>query len=361
MVEPIRIGSIENVGNFSGTLLPSRRVTIASKVSGQLIELSVNIGDAIRRGQVLARLDDSEIREEVNQVRAEVMVARANLAEAESSLELARRDLNRITSLRSQDFVTQSEREVVEARVAEREARLSVAEASLTLREASLRRAEIRLGYTAIEASWEDDDEERFVSQRFLDAGSLVSVNQPILEVVSLQNLIGQFFVSETDFYQLRPGMPVEVSVAGPRTQVVQGTIARLSPQFSAESRRALVEVSIPNNNRALNPGVFARFQMVLSRLDDGILVPRDAVVRREEREGVFLVDPEDRRVRFTPVNRLFTQGDRVAVTGLPQTGLVVVLGQDRLVNGSPVTWGANPLEETPAAPRGERRQRPAS
>lgn len=364
IARPITQDSIQEIGRFTGTLLPSRRITVAAKAPGLLEELLVNIGDPVESGQLLGRIDRAEILEEVNQAKAELEVAKANALEAESALELARRDLDRIESLRTQDFVTAAEIEVAEARVREREARVQVTQSTLALREASLRRTNIRLSNTELRATWSNPNEIRFVSRRFLDEGSLLSMNQAVLEIVSLNNLIGQFFVTENEFYRIERGQSVRITVSGLPGEPVQGIIARLSPQFSEESRRALIEVNIPNESLTLNPGVFARFEATLREMDLATVIPRDAIVRRENQEGVFLINQEDSNVRFVTVQRLFAEGQQVAVEGLPEEGLVVILGQERLVDRTPVTWSTGNPAET--ALRGQRtgsnqRQRPSN
>jgi RND family efflux transporter MFP subunit len=339
LVAPVEVGEISDIRYYTGTLAPSRRFMVAPKVSGLLIELNADVGQALKNGQVVGRLESAEYQEEVAQAQAELEVARAGLDEARTAQTLARQALERVETLRSRDFVSEVNREQAQADLATSEARVNVAEAVVRLRESALRRANIRLDYTTIRSTWEGDNETRFVSQRYLDEGTTVNANQAVIEVVSLDRLVGQVYVSEEDYYRINPGLPVVVTVAGQPREKFQGEVARLAPAFSDSSRRALIEIDVPNRRGLLKPGLFARFALELDTDDAGVLIPRNALVRRANREGVFVVNQETRTARFHPVTTLFSQDEILSVEGLDPGMLVVVLGQGQLVDGTPVAW----------------------
>jgi multidrug efflux pump subunit AcrA (membrane-fusion protein) len=92
-------GSITDVGQFSGTLIPKSSFTVVPKISGRLKRLLIDIGDTVRRDQLVAVLEDEEYQQDVLQAEADLRVARANLEEAASTLEMARKDLERAKAL----------------------------------------------------------------------------------------------------------------------------------------------------------------------------------------------------------------------------------------------------------------------
>jgi len=338
-VEQAHIGKIEDRREFTGTLVPEQRFTLAAKSSGLLEQLSVQVGDAVQRNQVVGRVDSSTQREELAQAQAEREVAMATLKEVESNLGLAQAELNRFETLREREFLPEVRLEAARAELASAQARKRVAEARVHLQESVVRRAEIRLADTELRTSWEGEDEIRYVNHRYLDSGSLVSMNQPIMEVVRLNPLLGRFFVTEQDYYRIQKGMPVQLVVSGPAQKTYAGKILRIAPEFREDSRRALVEVEVPNPDRTLLPGQFMRFQLSLDVSEDWVIVPRDALVRREQGEGVFVVNPETERATYVPVQRVFSDRNFVAVDGLEDGSLIVVLGQDLLVDGTAVRW----------------------
>jgi RND family efflux transporter MFP subunit len=338
-VEPIVVGTIRDERTYTGTLLPSRRFTVAARTAGIVKRLEVQIGDRVERNQMVGELESDELREELVQAQADLEVARANLQLAISELELTGREWSRIQSLRDRDFASVAERDRVESLLSARQAGQSVAESTVLQREAALRRAEIRLEYATLRASWEGSDGERFVSRRFLDEGSLASNNSPIIEVVSIDPLIGQFYVPEADYYRIEVGMPVRIQTGGYAGRHFDGRVRSIAPEFSVETRRALVEVTVANSDHMLAPGVFMRARLVLGEDADAVLAPITALVRRGDREGIFLVDEAQGRARFHPIERGFQEGNQVAVSGIEGTGWAVVLGHDQLTDGTPVQW----------------------
>jgi RND family efflux transporter MFP subunit len=338
-VEPIVVGAVRDERIYTGTLLPSRRFTVAARTAGIVKRLDVQIGDRVERNQVVGELESDELREELVQAQADLQVARANLQLAISELELTQREWSRIQSLRDRDFASVAERDRVESLLSSRQAGQSVAESTVLQREAALRRAEIRLEYATLRASWEGSDAERFVSRRFLDEGSLAANNSPIIEVVSLDPLIGQFYVPEADYYRIEVGMPVKIQTGGHGGRSFAGKVRSIAPEFSIETRRALVEVTAANAGHMLAPGVFMRTHLVLGAEAEAVLVPITAIVRRSDREGIFIVDEAEGRARFYPIERGFQEGNQVAVSGIEGSGWAVVLGHDQLTDGTPVQW----------------------
>lgn len=338
-VEPIAVGRIHDARAYTGTLLPGRRFTVAARTAGIVKRLDVQIGDRVERNQVVGELESDELREELVQTQADLQVARANLQLAISELELTQREWIRIQSLRDRDFASVAERDRVESLLSARQAGKSVAESTVLQREAALRRAEIRLEYATLRASWEGSDAERFVSRRFLDEGSLAANNSPIIEVVSLDPLIGQFYVPEADYHRIEVGMPVKIQTSGHGGRYFAGNVRSIAPEFSVETRRALVEVTVANAGHMLAPGVFMRAHLVLGEDPDAVLVPIAAVVRRGDSDGVFIVNEAEGRARFYPIERGFQEGNQVAVKGIEGSGWVVVLGHDQLTDGTRVQW----------------------
>ena len=106
-VEPVRKGTIRDIGVYTGTLLPESQFTVAPKVAGRLEKILVDIGDEVQRGQLIAMLDDDEFVQQVDQARAELDVARANIEESSSELGLRQRELERVRILREKKIISQ--------------------------------------------------------------------------------------------------------------------------------------------------------------------------------------------------------------------------------------------------------------
>ncbi len=108
-VAAIERGSIDLRRTFTGAVAAMAEFVVAPKVSGRIEELNVDLADTVKRGQVVARLDNDEYVQSVLQAQADLAVAKANLAEAESLLKLAARELKRIKNLRKRGVATESQ------------------------------------------------------------------------------------------------------------------------------------------------------------------------------------------------------------------------------------------------------------
>ena len=114
-IAPIEKGAIRDAAQFSGTLIPKSQFTVAPKISGRLNRLLVDIGDPVRRNELVAVLEDEEYQQQVIQAEADLRVARANLEEAKSSLEMVKRDLERARALHQKGIQSDSQLDAVVA------------------------------------------------------------------------------------------------------------------------------------------------------------------------------------------------------------------------------------------------------
>jgi RND family efflux transporter MFP subunit len=175
-------GPIALQRTFSGELEALAEFVVAPKVSGRVVRVLVNIADTVKRGQVVAELDNDEYVQAVAQAQADLEVARANLSEARSALEIANREFKRTESLLKRGIASDSEFDAARQDQLAKQAQLKVAEAQVTKAESSLETANIRLGYTKVTAGWTGGNEHRVVAERYVDEGQTVAANAPAFD-----------------------------------------------------------------------------------------------------------------------------------------------------------------------------------
>ncbi|MFH1882805.1 MAG: efflux RND transporter periplasmic adaptor subunit [Planctomycetota bacterium] len=335
--KPIRKDVIRDIGIFTGSLLPKSQFIVAPKVAGWLKKLLVNIGDTVQQNQVIAILDDEEFAQQVQQVRAELQVAKANAENCTSDLDIAKREYERAKALREKQIASASELDESEAAFNACQTRLKVSLAQVAQKEAALKAADVRLSYTKVQAFWEDGDEPRVVGERFVDEGALLQVNEPIVSILENNLLIALVYVIERDYQKVEVGQQSVVTTDAYPDKTFTGGVVRIAPLLKESSRQARVEIEVPNPEQLLKPGMFVRAKIEFARHDNAMLIPFAALVRREDKEGIFIADLNNLKARFVPVTTGIINGELVEVIEPKISGLVVTLGNHLLEDGSDI------------------------
>ncbi len=336
-VAQIERGPIELRRSFTGNLDAHAELVVAPKVSGRIEQLNVDLADTVKRGQVVARLDNAEYVQALKQAQANLVVAQANLAEAESLLQIAERELQRIEKLRVRGVTSESQRDVAKADQLAKQAHVQVTRAQVQRAQADVELARIRLGYTAVTADWRGGDGQRMVAARLVDEGETVSANTPLLRIVELNPVTAVFFVTERDYGLLQQGQAAELHTDAFPGEAFHGRVVRIAPVFRESARQAQVEMRVDNPHVRLKPGMFVRATVTLQRVAEAVIVPEQALVTREGKNGVFMLAENGRSVSWREVQVGIRQDGRVQLTGDELQGRVVVLGQQLLDDGAAV------------------------
>ncbi len=336
-VAPVERGSLSLRRTFHGSLEAASRIVVMTVAGGRVALLPVDLGDLVERGQIVATLDRGEYAQAVNQAAASMAMARARLSEAQVQGELAARDLERVRALHSQGAVSEAELDAALTRESQQRAAIQVAEAGIDQSRAASATARVGLEETAIVATWAGEDLVRVVAERFVDEGTIVSPNTPLLAIVDLDPLLAVTFVTERDYALLAAGQRVELRTEAWPGEVFEAEVARVAPVFDSASRQARVELSVPNPDGRLKPGLFVRAEVVLDVQDDAMIVPADALITRDGKPAVFIVADGAETASLRPVEVGVREGERVQIRGEGLSGRVVVLGQQQLADGSPV------------------------
>ena len=334
-IAPIVEGRIRDLGIFSGTLIPKSQFVIAPKVSGKLKKLYVDIGDSLKNRQLVAQLDDEEYQQQVIQAEADLNVAKANLEEARSSVELARKEMERAESLHSKGIMSDAQMDSARAQFNAQESKSKVTAAQVSNREAALEAARVRLSYTRISASWEKGNDVRYVGERFVDEGALLSPNSQIISVIELQPITAIIYATDKEYFRIQPEQDVAVASTAYPGRKFHGRVTRVAPLLKETSRQARVEIDIDNEGDSLKPGMFVNAEIEFARREKAKLVPFSSLVQRGNRQGIFIADTENKKAIFKPVTVGIVEGENAEVLDPADiTGQAVVLGQHLLQDG---------------------------
>lgn len=329
---------IRDIGSYTGTLYPRSQFVVAPKVSGRLENILVEVGDLVKKDQLIALLDNDEYKQQVDQARAELEVARANLEEGRNKLVIAERELTRVRELRKKKIASESELDEAEANFMAQDARYKVSAAQVEQKKAALKATEVRLSYTEIRASGISGDGQNWVvGERFVDKGSMLSPNTSIVSILDISTLTAVIHVIERDYSKVKMGQKAVVQTDVYPGREFAGEILRIAPLIKEASRQARVEIKVPNQDNLLKPGMFVRVQIEFEIHPDSIVIPLSAVVKRQGRSGIFIADLMDKKAGFVPVTLGIIDGDRAEVTDPPISGHLVTMGQHLLEDGTKI------------------------
>jgi RND family efflux transporter MFP subunit len=335
-VAKVSHASLQDIRQFTGTVYPQYQYVVAPKVAGRVIEIVKRIGDPVKKGEMIARIDDAEYQQELIVAEADLKIAQASLTELGSEADLAKQELARVQSLRDKGISSPSELDVSNTNNVAQQSRLKLSEAQVEQRQAALNTARIRLSYTILTAP-----EPGFVGERFVDEGALLSPNSPVISVVAIDRVIVRTTIVERDYGRIRVGQPATVTVDAFPAGRFEGKVARLAPMIHEEARVAQMEIEVDNPAHMLKPGMFAKVEVVLSKSDSALVVPSEAIVTRHgatEESGVFMIDQTSGSVaKYVPVVTGLVTPDLTEILSPQIDGLVVVLGQHLLNDGSKV------------------------
>ncbi len=331
-VDSIRYGSINEVRQLTGTVYPYYQYIVAPKVSGRMISISKRIGDWIKTGEVVARIDDAEYQQAVREAEANLKIAKAALLEVQSQLELSKQELERMESLQEKGLVASAELEAATAKYTAQESRVKLTQAQVEQREATLKSAKIRLSYTVLTAS-----EPGFVGERFIDEGTLLAPNSPVISVVGIDTVFVRTTVIERDYGRIKSGQSAVINVDAFPDKSFSGMVTRLAPKLREASRVAEMEVKVVNDSLILKPGMFAKLTVVLQKKDRAQIIPNQAIVTNNGQSGVFIVKEGENTAHYVPVEIGIIGKQKTEIISPELKGVVVTLGQHLLEDSSPV------------------------
>lgn len=323
-----------------GNLIGAATVDVASKVSGRLQEVNVRLGDPVRKGQVIARVEDREISEQVKQVEASFEVAAATVRQREADLKFSQTSLDRSRNLHDRQLIPRQTLEDSEARYQSSTAQLDLARAQYEQARARLEELRLTLGNTKVLAPVDG-----FVGKRNLDPGAFVSSNAAIFSVVDIRVVRLVVNLVEKDLKRVQVGASAVAEVDAYPGETFNGRVARVAPVLDPATRTAEMEIELPNSSYRLKPGMYARVRLTTGERPNALVVPRNSVVDVENSgRGVFLFDGDKRQARFQKVEVGLQDDQRAEIlAGLDDGQAVITTGAASLRDGDPVLLPGRP------------------
>lgn len=312
----------------NGNIAAWQEVVIGSELSGQrLTRVNVNVGDEVKRGQVLAEINSDTI-------RADLAAAKASYAEAQAVLADAVTNNKRIQQLRNTGAISAQELTQYQTSQATAQARLDASRAQIESNQ-------LRLAQTQVISP-----DNGVISARTATVGSLAQTGQELFRLIRDHRLEWRAEVTTSDLYKLKQGMNARIFSPDPAQPAITGKVRMIAPVIDPQTRYGLVYVDLPAT-QAVRMGMFVKGEFDLGE-KPALTIPQTALLLRDGFAYVFIVGNNNRvtQQKVTVGRRL---ADRVEILDLPANVKLVAAGTGFLADGDLVTV-AKDIPDTPLA-----------
>jgi RND family efflux transporter MFP subunit len=338
----------------NGSLAAYDRVTVGTKVPGRLQTISVDLGSTVRKGQIIAQLEQQDYKLRVQQAEAALAQARARLGlspdgtddrvtaeetgtvrQAKAVLEDAKLKRDRAAKLVQQGITPRAEFDSVDSEYKVALSRYQDALEEIRNRQGLLaqRRSELNLAKQQLADTVVYAPMDGVVQEKKSSSGEYLAAGAPVVDIVKMDPLRLRVDVPERDSHDVRLGQSVRVSLEGDPNAYL-GYIKRLSPTISEQNRVLSVEADVRNNGQ-LRPGAFVKAEIVTNQTNTAVTVPLNALVTFAGIDKVILVENGKAVEKAVTVGR---RGDNwIEIKAGLNLGQTVVIEPGNLQSGQPV------------------------
>jgi len=346
-VRDVQNASISEQIRAYGTVRAQDNVRVTPQVGERIVSISADLGDTVRVGQILARLNDRNFREQYNRDLAQVEQARI-------AVERDSAGYNRQLELFNLALISQAELDNVRSTYFASRANLSSARAALTQSAQNLSYTEVRSPVSGV------------ITRRNASPGDVVGTGQAIYEISNLVGYEVRLYLPLGDWQNIRLGQTVNMRISGAETFNTQGTISRISPELDPVTGLGEVIVSMTERGAGVFPGVLIESRINVQTKNDVVVIPRSAMVENIQ----TVIEPESNVIRLNRTYAAFVaQGDTVAVRRVLELGIqqgdrievlsglnpgekLIITGQTSLEEGSRIRISGAPRFDRTGAPQ---------
>ena len=333
---------------YTADISPNQVVNLFSRVDGYIAKLYVDKGDFVQANQLLVEIDHTDYQHAVNQAKANLAAARAKVTQQDAAVRNATLTLDRMKALIKEQFVSQQDLDNAQVNFDAASAALESLQAQVKQMDVALAQAETNLAYSYIRAPFAG-----YIAERNLDTGAYVTSattstsanSRGMLSVHDIATIRVLIEVVEKDIPLVKIGQKAELRAEAYPNRVFEGTVTRIVQALNRATRTMTVEIDLPNKDRHLKGGMFARVEVMVGTHRQALQIPIDAVSRLEDAQYVYIV--RDGKAQRVNVEIGARDDNRVEITkGLTGSEQVIVSGKDLVHDGTPVlTQPLNPVK----------------
>lgn len=297
---PLTIGSITESITASGTINPLSTVSIGTQASGRIAEIYVDYNSVVKKGQLLALIDQDNAKANVAQREAALEIAKAQVAVEENNIKYYKKALNRISKLNASKYSTEKELEAAERDYDNAVAQLALEKAQVKQAEASLNSAKTELSYTEIKSPVDG-----IVISKAVEVGQTVAASFSTPELFSVAEDLTQMQIEasvvEADIAKVKEGQTAKFTVDSYPDEFFFGKVTQVRNEAVSTSNVVsyTVVIVIDNSNLKLKPGMTANVEIITAVEKDVLLAPNQALrfymdegdnAKRYQDRGIWVV-----------------------------------------------------------------------
>lgn len=320
---------------YTGRIMPESDVNVVPKVGGKVARVAVEVGDKVESGQLLVQLETTEMEQQLRQARAGLEMARTQLSGLETQLATLEETYNNTKFLYEEGAIPKSQYDQVRSQYDQLLTQKAAALSQIEQAEAGVALAQSQISSATITAPMSGT-----VIAVMVDEGELAGPTMPVVVIGKLDPVVVVLNVTEREITKVSLGQKVPVQVDALDGQTFEATVTSISPVVDQKSLGYPVKLTLSNTDGRLKAGMTATAELTLERLENVLTVPMEAVLDRNGRQAVFVV--ENNQAKIAHVETGLNNGARVVVTqGLKAGQQVVVRGQHLLEDGTKVSISA--------------------
>jgi membrane fusion protein (multidrug efflux system) len=302
---------------LNGVVEPERTIEIHSRLSAYVKEILKEEGAFVKKNDILALLDDTEIRIGYQQANIQLEQARLTYEEAKTTLE-------RSQELMKKELISQQEMLAAENQFNQRKL-------DYDNRQEAFKNLQLQLNWTEIRSLAEG-----YITERLIEVGTKVNANQQVYTIEDFSPLLIRVYAPSADSINLTPGMTAEISTDNIKGTIFDGKVKLINPRIDVQSGTVKVTVETHDDSLRMKPGMFVEVRIVIGQKNDILVIPRKSVLYKQNKTFVFVLN--QMKVAQREVTLGLLEEDMVEIIdGLEEGDTIVVVGIESLKDGQSV------------------------
>lgn len=322
----------------TGTISPIKQTDIGPSIDGIIEEVKVGVGSVVKKGDVLFRTRDVDIKLQIRELEQQAALARAQLNNANN-------EFRRQETLKAGGWASQARMDTTQTNVAVATAQLGVWDARLATARQALKDSVVRAPYDGV-ITRKDIYEGRYMATR---GGSMPGGPSGVVQIMEISTVAAIVNLPETYLEQIEVGLPAKVTISG-ISNVFDSKIAILNHRVDDRTRSVEVRLGVKNDDLKIKPGLYCRVD-IMPKARKVLVVARKAVLGSEGARYAFTA--ENGRAKKISLTARDLDGERLEITSNLPAGTLFLTGPQlaQLVDGMAVSVAVEKSKSEPASP----------